>query len=164
MTTTNPFAVSEASLGLPSAAELAALANAYFPDLTAGINAPTGTTVSDAAVNPGVNGAVIPGAEAPAATAPGIAATEGFVPVIPEEPGDPYVPVDAYITPIPTEVPQVLAPASAEASAVPTFQLCGSRYSHNVLRTEGSVKDRGREIRPQDRCAHITFRRHSQPG
>lgn len=120
MTTTNPFAVSEASLGLPSAAELAALANAYFPDLTAGINAPTGTTVSDAAVNPGVNGAVIPGAEAPAATAPGIAATEGFVPVIPEEPGDPYVPVDAYITPIPAEVPQVSAPASAEASAVPS--------------------------------------------
>lgn len=120
MITTNPYAVSEADLGLPSAADLAALANAYFPDLTTGINAPTGTTVSDAAVNPGVNGAAVPGAEAVAATAPGIAAAEGFVPVIPEEPGDPYVPVDAYITPVPAEVPQVSAPASAEASAVPS--------------------------------------------
>ena len=34
MITTNPYAVSEADLGLPSAADLAALANAYFPDLT----------------------------------------------------------------------------------------------------------------------------------
>ena len=120
MITTNPYAVSEADLGLPSAADLAALANAYFPDLTTGISAPTGTTVSDAAVNPGVNGANVPGAAAPASTAPGIAATEGFVPVIPEEPGDPYVPADAYITPVPAEVPQVSAPASAEASAVPS--------------------------------------------
>ena len=85
MITTNPYAVSEADLGLPSAADLAALANAYFPDLTTGINAPTGTTVSDAAVNP----------------------------------GDPYVPVDAYIPPVPAEVPQVSAPASAETSTVP---------------------------------------------
>ena len=119
MITTNPYAVSEADLGLPSAADLAALANAYFPDLTTGINAPTGTTVSDAAVNPGVNGAAVPGAEEVAATAPGISATEGFVPVIPEEPGDPYVPVDAYIPPVPAEVPQVSAPASAETSTVP---------------------------------------------
>ena len=119
MITTNPYAVSEADLGLPSAADLAALANAYFPALTTGISVPTGTTVSDAAVNPGVNGAAVPGAEEVAATAPGISATEGFVPVIPEEPGDPYVPVDAYITPVPAEVPQVSAPASAETSAVP---------------------------------------------
>ena len=119
MITTNPYAVSEADLGLPSAADLAALANAYFPDLTTGINAPTGTTVSDAAVNPGVNGAAVPGAEEVAATAPGISATEGFVPVIPEEPGGPYVPVDAYIPPVPAEVPQVSAPASAETSTVP---------------------------------------------
>ena len=119
MITTNPYAVSEADLGLPSAADLAALANAYFPDLTTGISVPTGTTVSDAAVNPGVNGAAVPGAEEVAATAPGISATEGFVPVIPEEPGDPYVPVDAYIPPVPAEVPQVSAPASAETSAVP---------------------------------------------
>ena len=74
MIMTNPYAVSEADLGLPSAADLAALANAYFLDLTAGISAPTGTTVSDA---------------------------------------------DAYIPPVPAEVPQVSAPASAEASAVP---------------------------------------------
>ena len=32
MTTTNPFAVTEEALGLPSAAELTALANEYFPD------------------------------------------------------------------------------------------------------------------------------------
>ena len=70
MITTNPYAVSEADLGLPSAADLAALANAYFPDLTTGISVPTGTTVSDAAVNPGVNGAAVPGAEEVAATAP----------------------------------------------------------------------------------------------
>ena len=119
MITTNPYAVSEADLGLPSAADLAALANAYFPDLTTGISVPTGTTVSDAAVNPGVNGAAVPGAEEVAATAPGISATEGFVPVIPEEPGDPYIPVDAYIPPVPAEVPQVSAPASAETSTVP---------------------------------------------
>ena len=115
----NPYAVSEADLGLPSASDLAALANAYFPDLTTGINAPTGTTVADAAVNPGVSGAAVPGTEGAASAAPGIAATEGFVPVIPEEPGDPFVPMDAYITPVPAEVPQVSAPASAEASAVP---------------------------------------------
>ena len=41
MTTTNPYAVTEEMLGLPSAAELTAMANALFPDLTTtGANAP----------------------------------------------------------------------------------------------------------------------------
>ncbi len=41
MTTTNPYAVTEEMLGLPSAAELTAMANALFPDMTTtGANAP----------------------------------------------------------------------------------------------------------------------------
>ena len=113
MITTNPYAVSEADLGLPSAADLAALANAYFPDLHGACPRGRRERGSESGF------AAVPGAEEVAATAPGISATEGFVPVIPEEPGDPYVPVDAYIPPVPAEVPQVSAPASAETSAVP---------------------------------------------
>ena len=89
MTMTNPYAVSEADLGLPSAADLTQLANALVSDLYG-----------------------VP-------SVPGNVSEPSGVPVIPEEPGDPYVPTDAFIPTIPAEVPGVSAPASADASAVP---------------------------------------------